>query len=138
MTLGTMYRVNIISGNDNPYDFPDKTAVFVVPIKDYNEFYLCRRYDKEKRYLYNMCINKKDIYSKRIRVQAIDSSQSSLSIVKLSLSGEFIARYDIVRDAATERIRTGGIYNVLYGRQNSAYGYKWMYEKDWLKAEVTK
>lgn len=131
LNIGTMYRIKNTTASDNPYGFPEGDPVFIVPVKDYRDFYLCERYDKDKRYLYTMGINKKDITSKKLRIKAVDSKHSEMAIVKLTLDGEFIERYDSVQHAVTDTIRPDGIHNVLFGRSKSAYGFKWMYEQDW-------
>lgn len=54
-------------------------------------------------------------------------------IVKLSLSGEFIAQYDsILEGAESVGLKTGGnISACCTGRQKTSGGYKWMYLEDY-------
>lgn len=131
LEIGKMYRIKNTTASDNPYGFPEGDAVFIVPVKDYRDFYLCERYDKNKQYLYMMGINTKDLLTKKLRMRPVDSDQSEFAIVQLTKDGDFVARYDTVEQAAAAGMRVDGIHNVLFGRTKSAYGFKWMYEKDW-------
>ena len=56
-------------------------------------------------------------------------------IVKLSLSGEYIATYESISEAA-RTIKKNRISNIslsLKNKTKTAYGYKWMYEEDYKK-----
>lgn len=58
------------------------------------------------------------------------------SVVQLSLSGDFIQRFDKVSDAAKVVNRSySTIKDTCSGKQKTCAGYKWMYEKDYLDSQ---
>lgn len=58
------------------------------------------------------------------------------SVIQLSLSGDYIKRFDKVNDAAKSVNRSySTIKDACKGKQKTCAGYKWMYEKDYLDGQ---
>lgn len=73
---------------------------------------------------------RKDVKDK---LSKIASKRVRNPIVQLSKQGEFIKRWDRQTDAATElNIHKDNIFSVVKGLTNTAGGFKWMYESQWI------
>ena len=63
-----------------------------------------------------------------------DDNPTSISIVQLTLDGQFIKKWACAREVERELgIANQSITKCCQGKQKSAGGFKWMYLSDWLK-----
>ena len=54
-------------------------------------------------------------------------------IVQLTKDNKYIRTFDSISDANRHGYKYGTIRRVLIGEQDYSYGYKWMYEEDYLQ-----
>lgn len=70
----------------------------------------------------------------RIRASKLGVSRRKKAVVQLSISGEYIAAYESIVEAAEKiKKKDGNINQCLKNKTKTAYGYKWMYEEDYKK-----
>ena len=54
-------------------------------------------------------------------------------IIQLTKDNQYIQTFDSLSDANRCGYKSGTVRRVLIGEQKYSYGYKWMYEKDYLQ-----
>lgn len=83
-------------------------------------------------------MHKKDYGIKEIQSIKIKKKKTPISIVQISLNGDFVSIYNSITEASNiTGIDRGGINKCCLNRARSAGGYKWMYKEDWDKLQLT-
>lgn len=110
------------------FDFDDynnnSDFVFEMLIDDALPFIRCIiETDTEKEVIDYICNNADKVYG----------NINDNTILKINLLGEIVKEYQSLNEVCEELsiIRPDNIRNVLRGRQKIAYGYYWMYKKDY-------